>query len=37
MPTGPPRKVIARFNDEVIATRSWPVAENRIVIAELHY
>ena len=36
-PAGPPRTVIARFNDEVIATRSWPVAENRIVIAELHY
>jgi len=29
--------VVARFNDEVIVARSWPVAENRVVLAEFHY
>ncbi|MFN4312050.1 MAG: alpha/beta fold hydrolase [Ferrovibrio sp.] len=31
------RSVVCRFNDEVIAVQSWPVADNRVVIAELHY
>ena len=37
LPAGPPRAVVARFNDEVIVARSWPVAENRVVLAEFHY
>ncbi|BAT61135.1 alpha/beta hydrolase family protein [Variibacter gotjawalensis] len=31
------RAVPARFNDEKVVARAWPVAENRITIAELTY
>jgi len=37
LPPGPLRSVITRGNDETIAVQNWPVAENRIVQAELHY
>jgi pimeloyl-ACP methyl ester carboxylesterase len=37
LPEGPVRTVVAEFNGERIATRSWPARENRVVIAELHY
>ena len=31
------RTVVAEFNGERIAVRSWPAGENRSVVAELHY
>ena len=31
------RAIIAQFNEERIAARSWPAAENRIAVAELTY
>jgi hypothetical protein len=31
------KTVVAEFNGERIATRTWPVSENRISIAEFHY
>jgi len=34
---GPVRTVVAEFNGERIAVRTWPASENRVVIAELHY
>jgi triacylglycerol lipase len=34
---GPVRSVPVRFNLESFAVRSWPRAENRLVIAEFHY
>jgi hypothetical protein len=34
---GPVRTVVAEFNGERIAVRTWPASENRAVIAELHY
>jgi len=37
LPAAAPRTVITRGNDETIAVQSWPTAENRIVLAELHY
>lgn len=38
VPAGTAQKsVVCRFNDETIAVQSWPVAQNRVVIAELHY
>ena len=37
LPEGPVRTVVAEFNGERIATRSWPARENRVVVAELHY
>lgn len=37
LPRGPVRTVIAEFNGERIAVRSWPASENRVVVAELHY
>jgi pimeloyl-ACP methyl ester carboxylesterase len=36
-PGAPQRPVACRFNDETIVAQSWPVADNRVVIAELHY
>ncbi|KNZ33764.1 MAG: twin-arginine translocation pathway signal [Methylibium sp. NZG] len=32
----PPRSVVAEFNGERIVGRTWPVAENRVVLIELH-
>ena len=32
-----PRSVVAEFNGERIAVRTWPVRENHTVFAELHY
>lgn len=37
LPPGPVRTVIAEFNGERIAVRSWPASENHAVFAELHY
>ncbi len=37
LPEGPVRTVIAEFNNERIAVRSWPASANHVVIAELHY
>ncbi len=37
LPAGPVRTVVAEFNGERIAVRSWPASENHAVIAELHY
>ena len=34
---GEPRTVVAEFNGERIAVRSWPAQENHAVIAEFHY
>ena len=31
------QSVTCRFNNETIVAQSWPVADNRVVIAELHY
>ena len=36
-PGAPQQSVTCRFNDETIVAQSWPVADNRVVIAELHY
>jgi triacylglycerol lipase len=32
----PQRPVVAEFNGERIVGRSWPAAENRVVLIELH-
>lgn len=38
LPAGAPQRgVVCRFNDETIAVQTWPVADNHVVIAELHY
>jgi triacylglycerol lipase len=31
------RSVAARFNDETIVTRTWPMADRHVAIAEFHY
>jgi hypothetical protein len=36
LPAGPQRPIVARCNEEVIVARNWPVAENRVVLAEFH-
>ena len=36
LPEGPTRTVTAVFNIETIPVRTWPVKENRLVIAEFH-
>jgi pimeloyl-ACP methyl ester carboxylesterase len=36
LPAAPPRTVVADFNGQRMAARSWPAAENRIVLLELH-
>lgn len=36
LPEGPVRTVVATFNIETIAVRSWPAQENRLVMAEFH-
>ncbi len=37
LPDAAPRSVAARFNDETIVTRTWPIADRHISIAEFHY
>lgn len=37
LPPGEPRTVFAEFNNERIATQSWPASQNHIVFAEFHY
>jgi len=37
LPDGTTRSVVARFNDEIIVTRTWPRADGHISIAEFHY
>lgn len=37
LPPGPPRTVVAEFNGERIAVRTWPAAANEAAVAELHY
>jgi len=37
LPDAAPRSVTARFNDETIVTRTWPMADKHISIAEFHY
>lgn len=37
LPDAGPRGVTARFNDETIVTRTWPMADRHISIAEFHY
>jgi len=37
LPAGPPRTVVAEFNGERIAVRTWPAAANEAAVAELHY
>lgn len=37
LPAGPARTVIAEFNGERIAARTWPAAGNETAVAELHY
>lgn len=36
-PGAPQQSITCRFNEETIVVQSWPVADNRVVIAELHY
>lgn len=36
LPDGPIRTVVATFNLETIPVRTWPVKENRFVLAEFH-
>jgi hypothetical protein len=31
-----PRSVAARFNEETIVTRTWPLADRHVAIAEFH-
>lgn len=37
LPDAAPRSVTARFNEETIATRTWPKADGHVSIAEFHY
>ena len=37
LPATPARTVIGEFNGERIAMRTWPTAENRMVVGELHH
>ncbi len=37
LPAGPPRAVAGQFNDERLVGRSWPAAENHLVLLELQY
>ena len=37
LPPAPPRTVVAEFNGERIAVRTWPAAANEAAVAELHY
>ncbi|HEY0878634.1 MAG TPA: alpha/beta fold hydrolase [Zeimonas sp.] len=37
LPPGSSRTVLAEFNGERIAVRTWPAAEDQAVVAELHY
>jgi len=36
LPAGPPRAVVGEFNGERIVARSWPAADNHVVLLELH-
>ena len=36
LPPAPPRAVVAEFNDQRIVGRSWPAADNHLVLLELH-
>ena len=36
LPPAPPRPVVAEFNGQRLAAQSWPAAENRVVLIELH-
>lgn len=36
LPDATPRSVIGEFNGERIVGRSWPTADNRVVLLELH-
>jgi hypothetical protein len=36
LPPAPPRTVVASFNGRRIAARSWPAADNHLVLLELH-
>jgi triacylglycerol lipase len=37
LPDAAPRTVVGEFNGERIAGRTWPAAENRLVLLELHH
>jgi pimeloyl-ACP methyl ester carboxylesterase len=37
LPAGPQRAVVGSFNDESIVGRTWPAANNHLVVLELHY
>jgi hypothetical protein len=37
LPDATPRSAAARFNEETIVTRTWPIADGHISIAEFHY
>jgi hypothetical protein len=37
LPDAAPRSVAARFNEETIMTRTWPMADGHVSIAEFHY
>lgn len=37
LPPAPVRTVVAECNNERIAARSWPAAQNHVVVVELHY
>ena len=36
LPAAPPRAVVGEFNGERIVARSWPAADNHVVLLELH-
>jgi hypothetical protein len=36
LPAGPARTVVAEFNRERIAMRTWPAAQGHVSVAELH-
>ncbi|HEY3065532.1 MAG TPA: alpha/beta fold hydrolase [Methylomirabilota bacterium] len=37
LPDATPRSVAARFNEETIVMRTWPMADGHVAIAEFHY
>ena len=36
LPSAPPRTVVAEFNEQRMAARTWPAADNHLVLIELH-
>jgi len=37
LPAAAPRAVVGKFNEETVVGRSWPAADNHVVVLELQY